>query len=751
MNDQLKRFLIFLPLAMAILFLSPIVMERLGFVPPPPPPADPAVAANDAASPKDAAAKDGQEVAEPAPDKDASTTDQPQAEPAAPPPADVKIWPKEELVLGSAQPGNEAGFALKLTIDQLGGGVIRAESALYEAEHDSKGDSTGPLVLIDRLEDRPAPLGLDLIRIKGASGAVPPGDPRLQLGNVTWEVMADEQGRAVTPLEDGGQQLRLQARVGQPPVTVEKTYRLRPRTDGFEYELKFLSPEDREISYRLLTPYGLPVEGAWYTMTFRDFFHAGENLGKVVITTLTASDVSWYYGKGKDYQETYQTYPLRFTGIENRYFAVFLAPDHTPTQVDRYDQETVPLDLRTDPTNRALSDIAAEVVSRPLTLTANQPVVHTYKVFAGPKDRDRLVAFGVPGADDLAAFRAGFSIPLAGSMSKYIISPLLRVTYGLTESVSRLFGGTQGNYGVAIILMTCFIRLCLFPLSRKQAVMAKKMQDLQPLIKEIQEKIGKGRNMMDLSQEEKLQLQQETWALYGRHKVNPISAGCLPALIQLPVMVGLWQALNQTVDLRNASFLYIDNLAAPDMLARFPFGWDLPFLGPYFNLLPILAVGLTLVQMKLFSPPPANPEAEMQQKIFKYMMVFFMFMFYKLPSGLGVYFIVSSLWQVCERLLVNWLAKRNPVDVYQVERAARENPKPKAKGMLGRLAEAAERERTIRNANTPNGGPERDSAAGILAALKGDSRSTNASANQGGTGSRPATPRRSSQKRNRKK
>ncbi|ADV63180.1 membrane protein insertase, YidC/Oxa1 family [Isosphaera pallida ATCC 43644] len=748
MNDQLKRFLIFLPLAMAILVFSPLVMERLGLVPPPPPPADPALAANDDAPEEKPVAKDGQEGSMPAP----PAGQPPQAEPVPPPSAaDVKIWPSDELVLGSSDPDNQAGFFLKLVIDQRGGGVVRAESALYESEHDFKGGSTGPLVLIERLEDHPAPLGLDLVRFKGASGAISAGDPSLRLSNVTWEVLPDAQGRAVTPLEDGGQELRLQTQVGQPPVTVVKTYRLRPRTDGFEHELKFVSPEDREIAYRLLVPYGLPVEGAWYTMTFRDFFHAGENQGQVEIATLTASDVSWYYGKGKDYQETYQTYPLRFTGIENRYFAVFLAPQQPNlTQADRYDQETVPLELRANPANRALSDIAAEVVSRPISLTANQPVVHTYKVFAGPKDRDRLLAFGVPGADELAAFRAGFSIPLAGSMSKYVISPLLRITYGLTESVSRLFGGTQGNYGVAIILMTCFIRLCLFPLSRKQAVMAKKMQDLQPLIKEIQDKIAKGRNLMDLSQEEKLQLQQETWALYGRHKVNPISAGCLPALIQLPVMVGLWQALNQSVDLRNATFLYIDNLAAPDMLARFPFGWDLPFLGPYFNLLPILAVGLTLVQMKLFSPPPANPEAEMQQKIFKYMMVFFMFMFYKLPSGLGVYFITSSLWQVGERLLVNWLAKRNPVDVYEVERQARENPKLKPKGLLARLAEAAERERTIRNAD-PNGGPDRDSAAGILAAIKGESRPTGEAAKPSKTGSRPATPRRSSPKRNRKK
>ena len=102
--------------------------------------------------------------------------------------------------------------------------------------------------------------------------------------------------------------------------------------------------------------------------------------------------------------------------------------------------------------------------------------------------------------------------------------------------------------------------------------------------------------------------------------------------------------------MRHAPFLWINNLAAPDMLFRFPF--ELPFLGHWFNLLPILVVALMLVQTKLFSPPATTPEAEMQQKMMKYMMVFMAVMFYKVPSGLGIYFITSSLWSIGERLLL---------------------------------------------------------------------------------------------------
>ena len=214
---------------------------------------------------------------------------------------------------------------------------------------------------------------------------------------------------------------------------------------------------------------------------------------------------------------------------------------------------------------------------------------------------------------------------------------------GLRRGSQRAFGGKSGNYGVSIILLTLFVRMIMFPLGRKQALAAKKMQDLQPLLKEIQEKY----------KEDKERQTKETFALYKRHGVNPV-AGCLPALIQLPIFVGLWQALNTSVQLRHASFLWIKNLAAPDMLFKFPVALPLvgQWLGPYFNALPIVVAGLMLVQTKLFAPPATTPEAEMQQKVMKYMMVFMAFMFYKVPSGLGIYFITSSLWQISELLLL---------------------------------------------------------------------------------------------------
>ncbi len=285
------------------------------------------------------------------------------------------------------------------------------------------------------------------------------------------------------------------------------------------------------------------------------------------------------------------------------------------------------------------SDVGIEISSKSFAVKPDEPVAHVYRVFTGPKTYKALHPYS---ADGLALYRKTW-IPFAPYIAQTLITPTLGFTYSVTERVSRMFGGTKGNYGIAIILLTMIVRGLMFPLGRKQALSAQKMQSLQPLLKDLQVKY----------KDDKEKLTKETFALYKRHGVNPVS-GCLPALIQLPIFVGLWQALNTSFPLRHASFLWIRDLAAPDMLFHIPFEIPLVtyYLGQWFNLLPFGVIGLMLFQTKLFAPPATTPDAEMQQKMMRIMMIFMGVMFYKVPSGLGIYFITSSLWAVGERLLL---------------------------------------------------------------------------------------------------
>jgi YidC/Oxa1 family membrane protein insertase len=144
--------------------------------------------------------------------------------------------------------------------------------------------------------------------------------------------------------------------------------------------------------------------------------------------------------------------------------------------------------------------------------------------------------------------------------------------------------------------------------------------------------------------------------------------GCLLVFIQVPIFMGLYRSLATDVELRQAPLFssairWCSNLAAPDMLWDWskvlpafltaPEGW----LGPFLNLFPLVTIGLFLWQQKLFMPPAMNEEQRMQQQVMNYMMWFMALMFFKVPCGLCLYFIASSLWGIAERL---WLPKTLP-------------------------------------------------------------------------------------------
>ena len=211
--------------------------------------------------------------------------------------------------------------------------------------------------------------------------------------------------------------------------------------------------------------------------------------------------------------------PLVFAGVENQYFAAFVAPKPPPrTNEDRLDAESMAVVIHEDPQAPQKADVAVAITSKPLRVGPNLPVKHTYQVFTGPKTFQALAPYGAEGWPRTAS-TSGINIPFASSLAQNVIAPLLDRIYLLTKQVAGFFGCKNGNYGIAIILLTLTVRMMMFPLGRKQALMAKKMQDLQPYMKEIQEKY----------KDDKEQLTKETWALYKRHKANPIG-GCLPAL-----------------------------------------------------------------------------------------------------------------------------------------------------------------------------------------------------------------------------
>ena len=233
-----------------------------------------------------------------------------------------------------------------------------------------------------------------------------------------------------------------------------------------------------------------------------------------------------------------------------------------------------------------------------------------------------------------------------------------------TKLLTMLYGFTH-NYGVAIILLTILIRLILYPLMQKQMVSMREMQKIQPLMKAVQEKY----------KNDKERLNKELMALYKEHKVNPMS-GCLPLLIQMPILILLFQTLRvfkyyiPNTEIINGGFLWIANqveiikdglpemvggLAAPEQLIGLGDGiFGLSHIG----ILPFLVAGSMYIQQKMTSTDGTagkdGGSSQQTQKMMTIMMPLLIgFMSFSLPSGLTLYWFTSTLLGIGQQYLIN--------------------------------------------------------------------------------------------------
>jgi YidC/Oxa1 family membrane protein insertase len=251
------------------------------------------------------------------------------------------------------------------------------------------------------------------------------------------------------------------------------------------------------------------------------------------------------------------------------------------------------------------------------------------------------------------------------------------IYYGWFVRFSKLLGellhvlSGVGNYALAIILLTVIVRGAMFPLSRKAAINAQKMQELAPELKKI------GERYKD-DMEGRLKAQRE---LQKRVGFNPM-AGCLPMFLQLPIFIGLYRTLSVDIELRQqpafAGWDWASNLAGPDMMTYWgDWLWDYMsgrgtgWLGPYFNILPVIVVLLFLAQQKMFMPPATDEQTAMTQKMMNIMTLMMGLFFFRVPAGLCIYFITSSLWGIGERVLVKkTLPKTSHFDAAVLEGSA---------------------------------------------------------------------------------
>lgn len=277
------------------------------------------------------------------------------------------------------------------------------------------------------------------------------------------------------------------------------------------------------------------------------------------------------------------------------------------------------------------------------------PQTMTFRVFAGPFASDILKQVDKTYSDPATRYNPNYTagISFHGWFS-FISEPFAKFLFFLME----IFHFITRSWGLSIILLTAALRLMLYPLNAWSIKSTSKMQKMAPKVAQIQEKYKK----------DPKRAQMETMSLYKQHGVNPLG-GCFPMLIQLPFLIGMFDLLKSTFELRGVSFIpgWIDNLTAPDII----FSWSYPiwFFGTSFHLLPILLGVIMYFQQQMTANLPKNPkqwtDQQRQQRLMGNMMVLvFAVMFYHFPSGLNIYWLFSMLFGMLQQW---WMTKKKPL------------------------------------------------------------------------------------------
>jgi YidC/Oxa1 family membrane protein insertase len=572
-------------------------------------------------------------------------------------------------VVGRGTPADSAGLKPGDVITQFGSTAVTTAADLIEALRASTAEQSVSIGLLragakldvqTKLDRRP----LEIIRPEFDSKPVDvadaehdplsllvslaqAGDSRLkaneeeelpgaQLRDATWEVVESDTDHVIfrRRLPALGVEVTKHFRLAKAPADADS-----PDAPDYhlllDVQIQNVADEPQNVAYRLDGPTGLPLEGYWYaTKISRTWGAAG--MRDVIARfagnapyQVSCPDIADGGKKITTWSDSES--PLNYLAVDAQYFSAAVVPlKENPKDI--WFDEIVPMRVGAIPAEKSdkkLTDVSFRLTSKAISLAPHETFHHSFQLFAGPKKPAIL--------DQYPAGDTNLGELVYYGWFGFVAKPMLGILH--------MFYLVVRNYGLSIIMLTVLVRGCMFPLSRRQAQSSAKMAELKPEMARIQEK------HKDPTQRNKA-LQE----LYRKHNFNPFG-GCLLMFVQLPIFVGLYRSLMVDVELRQAPLIsdavrWCSNLAAPDMLWNWSHAaphFIQSYLGPYLNVFPFLTIGLFMWQQKMFMPPATDEQTAMQQKMMSYMTIFMGFLFYKVASGLCLYFIVSSLWGIAER------------------------------------------------------------------------------------------------------
>lgn len=534
------------------------------------------------------------------------------------------------VTIGSIDPAS--GFELELKLNSKGASIEKATFSRYD---DRDHEDPQPLNVL-------TPMG-DVFSMANKEFMLVEQDKQLPLHKENWN------NSEVETLPDGSKVARFDMTIYEKTaekkavIKITKSYKIVPGSFLLYCNVKVdnLTDADHNVKFNLAGPTGIGREDVGYDMRnaiacFRD------SKGEIV-----SSIISVRKFKGG---QLYDKKPLslaggRFlwAGIANKYFAavVIPVPEQGKNFCDWVTEKDAYFQNPDGEKNSGDENIGVNLKIASSTLAAGESRDYQFHLYLGPKDKKSF--------DTNEYYREIGLVNVIDFMACCCPAAMIRpLAFGILAVMEWLYKFIP-NYGVVIIILVFLIRLIIHPLTKKSQVSMSKMSGMAPKVEELKKKYANN----------KAELNKHMMALYKEQGASPVM-GMLPMLVQMPVWIALYSAINASLSLRGAAFLpfWITDLSAPDALFRFS-TITIPFVKWHissFNLLPILMGIAFYLQQKLMPKSAAastNPQLEQQQKMMMIMMpIMFPLMLYSRPSGLNLYIMASTFAGVFEQYVI---------------------------------------------------------------------------------------------------
>ncbi|WP_139958738.1 membrane protein insertase YidC [Flavicella sediminum] len=349
--------------------------------------------------------------------------------------------------------------------------------------------------------------------------------------------------------------------------------------------------------------------------------------------------------------------------FKQHFFSVILLSD-TPFKTAKLSSETLFQDEATDSLQTK-----AFTVQAPLALNGGE-LNYNFNLYLGPNDYSALAAYD-KGIENVIELGWG----IFGWINQHAFIPLF-----------NFLGGFMSNYGLIIILMTVVVRIFMSPLVYKSYLSSAKMKVLKPEMQEINDRLPGKENAM--------KRQQETMALQRKAGVS-MMAGCIPALLQMPVFFALFRFFPSAIDLRQQGFLWADDLSSYDSIYKLPF--NIPMYGDHISLFPILASVAIFFYMRMSQSQQMNmqqpaqegmPDMQKMMKMMMYLSPIMMLVFFNsYGAGLSLYYFISNLLTITIMLVIkNFIIDEDKIHAQIQENKKR--PEKKKSKFRARMDEA---------------------------------------------------------------